>query len=119
MVHYGRCGLKAAKVRADRLFSQHIRSSGLCEAEGYLFDCDGRLECAHWIPRRYSWTRTVQSNAFCICQKHHAWFTSHPDAFQTWAVEQRGLTAYKELRLRASSTVTFDWPAEAQRLEEL
>ena len=111
--------MNPAKRKADLLFSKIIRAKGVCEAEGYLFDCDGRLECAHWIPRRHSWTRTVEDNCFSLCRMHHAWFTNHPDAFQSWAVRKRGVDTYYRLRSRALSTVTFDWPAEAQRLKAL
>ena len=111
--------MNPAKRKADLLFSKIIRAKGVCEAQGYLFDCDGRLECAHWIPRRHSWTRTVEDNAFCLCSKHHRWFTGHPIAFQTWALRERGIQVYDDLRGRALSTVTFDWPTEAQRLKEL
>ena len=111
--------MKAAKATADAFFSKIIRSHGVCEAKDYLFDCSLRLECAHWFSRRYSWTRTVQSNAFCLCGIHHAWFTGHPVEFTIWAIGQRGRDTYDELLIRSRRTDRFDWDAEVIRLAEV
>lgn len=106
---------QTAKNKADRLFSLHVRSTGRCE------NCGQRenLQCAHWISRRYAWTRTYEQNAFCLCARCHRWFTDHPTEFGRWAVDRRGETVYREVLERSQRRTKFDWTAEAIRLQSL
>ena len=110
---------KRLKAKADRLFSQHIRSLGRCEAQGHQVDCSTKLECAHWISRRYSWTRTCEDNAFCLCSAHHRWFTANPTEFAFWAISRRGEQVYARLRRRSLRRDKFDWQIEVDRLEQI
>jgi len=106
-----------ARNKADRLFSKQIRSYGECEATGHQFDCSTKLECAHWISRRYAWTRTYELNAFCLCSAHHRWFTAHPTEFGKWAVGQRSEETYQRVLRRSQRREKFDWESELARLE--
>jgi hypothetical protein len=79
---------KGLKAKADKLFSEVIRSVGYCES------CDGThyLQTAHIISRRYNTTRTDTRNAYCLCAKCHRFYTDHPRQFSrfistTWAAE--------------------------------
>lgn len=110
---------KRVKAKADRLFSQHIRALGYCEATGHRVDCSEKLECAHWISRRYSWTRTFEENAFCLCSAHHRWFTANPTEFALWSLDYRGTGIYEEVRERSLRRDKFDWQTELERLEGL
>ena len=103
--------------KADRLFSIQIRSYGECEAAGHLFDCSPKLECAHWVSRRYSWTRTYEPNAFCLCSAHHRWFTANPTEFGRWAIDQRGEEVYQKVLRRSQERAKFSWEDELARLE--
>ena len=108
--------MKAAKAKADRIFSTQIRSLGQCEAAGFQMECSPKLECAHWISRRYAWTRTWADNAFCLCSAHHRWFTANPTEFGRWAISQRGEDVYQSVRVRSLRRDKFDWEAELERL---
>jgi hypothetical protein len=82
---------KGAKAKADRLFSEVIRSVGYCEADGYDdVKCSPQLQCMHIISRRFNATRCDTRNAFSGCAAHHRFFTDHPREFSkfittTWA----------------------------------
>ena len=103
--------------KADRLFSIQIRSYGECEAQGHLIDCSTKLECCHWISRRYSWTRTYEPNAYCLCSAHHRWFTANPTEFGRWAIDQRGEDTYQEVLRRSQRREKYNWEDELARLE--
>lgn len=103
--------------KADRLFSLWVRSIGYCE--NCLRSNDVQLQCAHWISRRYSHTRTMEANAFCLCSGCHRWFTDHPTEFGRWAVDKRGEDTYQRV-LKASRTRSkFNWKDEIERLKSL
>lgn len=108
---------KTAKAVADRYFSKIVRAKGICQK------CLRRppavqLQCAHWISRRYAWTRTYRDNAFCLCATCHRWFTDHPTEFAKWALDQRGEERYQEVLRRSQRRDKFDWISEAERLEK-
>ena len=107
---------KQSKAKADRIFATYIRSYGRCQVAGCTRTS---LQCAHWISRRYSWTRTDERNAFCLCAHHHRWFTDHPTEFGRWAISQRGEPVYRELMAQSLRREKFDWDAEVERLKQL
>jgi hypothetical protein len=111
---------KGDKAKADKLFSETVRSKGYCEAEGYAGrECKGRLECAHIISRRYSATRTDTRNAFSLCSSHHFWFTDHPREFSrfistTWAGQY-----YDFIYQRATTPTKVDWGERITFLKQI
>lgn len=107
---------KAAKDKADKLFSRQIRSIGHCEHCG---STEGQLQCAHWISRRYNWTRTDHRNAFCLDAACHRFMTDHPTEFGRWAVSVRGEDTYQALLELSQRRDKFDWIAELDRLKQL
>ena len=108
---------KRAKAKADRLFSKLVRQVGHCEHCGAE---DGvQLQCAHWISRRYAWTRTDMDNAFCLCARSHRYFTDHPTEFGRWALSVRGEDTYWRLMEQANRRDKFDWIKELERLKAL
>jgi ABC-type proline/glycine betaine transport system ATPase subunit len=46
---------KAAKAKADRLFSLKVREIGYCQLAAWFpkIRCNGNLQCCHIISRRY------------------------------------------------------------------
>jgi len=107
-----------AKKKADRLFSRLVREHGRCEHCGSL-GTSVQLQCAHWISRRYSHTRTDLANAFCLCAACHRWFTDHPTEFGRWAIGRRGEDTYQRLLRQSQDRSKFDWTVEVARLEAL
>ena len=109
---------KRAKAKADRLFSKLVRLEGRCEHCGA--EEGVQLQCAHWISRRYSHTRTDFDNAFCLCAGCHFYMTHNPTEWGRWAIEQRGEDTYWRLmELAHRSNGKFDWVAELGRLKAL
>lgn len=106
---------KSAKAKADRLFSQLVRSVEYCEA------CGSRewLQCAHWISRRYSNTRCDPDNAFCLCASCHRFYTANPTEFSEWAIDRRGRETYDRLFEAAQQTAKVDWVDQVRVLEEM
>jgi len=114
---------KGAKAKADKLFSEVIRSVGYCEAEGFNdLKCSPQLQCMHIISRKYSATRCDTRNAFSGCAAHHRFFTDHPREFsrfitQTWAQEYYDLI-YKNSRNSALGK-QVDWEERVAFLTDI
>lgn len=73
---------KGAKAKADKLFSEVIRSVGYCEAEHWdEVRCSPQLQTMHIVSRKYSATRCDTRNAIAGCAAHHRYFTDHPRQF--------------------------------------
>lgn len=109
---------RIAKNKADVLFARLIRSAGACEYCGAT-PPNVKLECCHWLSRRFSNTRTDFDNAFCLCSAHHRYFTADPTAWTDWAISQRGRATYDRLREAANKHSEIDWPQELARLQEM
>lgn len=98
------------KAKADRLFSEIIRSVGYCEAVG--FDgrpCSSQLQTAHICSRRHSATRTDVRNAFCLCFAHHRWFTDHPVQFSRFIRQSWAKDYYDLVYGKSTQRVRVDW----------
>jgi len=73
---------KGIKGKADKFFSEVIRSVGYCEAKDWDdLKCSPQLQCMHIISRKYNATRCDLRNAFSGCAAHHRYFTDHPRQF--------------------------------------
>jgi DNA polymerase III alpha subunit len=105
---------KGAKAKADRLFSQLIRSRGRCESCGST----SYLQTAHVVSRRFSATRCDENNALCLCAKCHHHYTDHPVEWGRFVVEHMGETAYEWLRDKALHGAKVDWQEVAARLQQ-
>lgn len=109
--------VSAVKAEATRLHSQIVRSRGECENCGGLWRTTGsKLECAHIISRRFSRTRTLESNAFCLCSRCHMRFTEWPLEFAEFVTDRIGQDGYDALRALSQQTDKVDWYAELDRL---
>jgi len=107
---------KGAKARADRLFSQLVRSRGLCERCGVRDD----VVTAHIIGRRFSKTRTDERNAWALDPTCHYVVDNFPDEKMGLVEDTIGMGVYDELRAKAESISTkMDWDAEVVRLSAL
>lgn len=75
-----RKGSRAAKKRkADKIFSEKIRSKGVCAFQGLdHIACSEVIQCAHIIGRSNHGLRWDEINALPLCAGHHRWYTSNP-----------------------------------------
>lgn len=106
---------KGAKAKADKLFSQLIRSRGACQVCG-----DPNVVTAHIIGRRFSWTRTDEMNAWALCPSHHYEVDNYADAKMALVRKTIGEATYYALRAKSQQVGSqFDWPAEVERLQGL
>lgn len=104
--------------KSDMLFSRIVRSRGYCErckVTGVPFDT------AHIIPRRYSATRCVEDNAWCLCRSCHT-TTGIFDGFHMELVERtigskRYWDLYRTAQERPPLSSKLWWQAERERLE--
>lgn len=111
---------KGAKAKADKLFSEIVRSIGECEAAGYApGPCSNQLQCMHIISRRYSATRTDLRNAFSGCASHHRYYTDHPREFSKFISETWAQEYYDHVYRKSQGLGKVDWIEEAERLKEL
>ena len=90
-------GNKSLVKKADKLFSDKIRSVGRCKK------CGGReyLQTAHIISRRYKQVRWDLDNAICLDRNCHVYFTHHPIEWDLYIEDTIGTTMYKMLKTRA------------------
>lgn len=93
----------ALKNKADRLFSEFIRSQGVCEWCGRSNNV--QLQCAHIFSRRYLVTRWEPINAVCLCAGCHRKAHDQPVEFTEFVKEYLGEEIYNELRHTAKTKV--------------
>ena len=111
---------KGDKAKADKLFSEIIRSQGECEAEGFdNRQCSQQLQTAHLVTRKRSATRTDTRNAFCLCFAHHRWFTDNPRQFSrfitiTWAQEH-----YESVFAKSITPTKVNWKERIEFLKRI
>jgi hypothetical protein len=103
---------RGMKGKADRLFSQLIRSRGACERCGSTQN----LQTAHIVSRRYSATRCDPMNAFCSCARCHLELTGDPYAHVLWANLYLGEDGYTAMRQKALDGRRPDWAAVVDEL---
>lgn len=103
---------KGAKAKADKWFSLIVRSAGVCRSCGST----ANLQTAHIISRRFSNTRCVLANAFCLCAKCHHHYTDHPVEWASFVLEQIGRTEYERLYKLSQQTSKVDWSVVAAEL---
>ena len=73
---------KKLKARADKLFSEKIRSLGTCELQGMdHIECSGQLQCMHLVGKANHRLRWEENNAICGCSGHHFFYTNNPFFF--------------------------------------
>ena len=107
---------KGPKGKATRLHSLVVRSRGRCERCGTT---EKALQCAHIIGRRYSATRTDETNAWALCAACHMRLTEHPDEHMHFVAQTIGMDRFHELKSKALAGVKTNdafWQAEADRL---
>lgn len=109
---------KGDKHKCDVLFSKHIRSIGYCE-NCFRKDNEVQLQCAHINSRRFSATRTLLLNAFCLCAGCHRYYTDYPREFSrfitgTWAQEH-----YDQVFQLSRTNTKMNWTEQLKYLKEL
>lgn len=118
---------KGPKGKATRLHAQLVRSRGRCEACAVGWEpmpiSPGPLECAHIISRRYSATRTDETNAFALCSSHHRYFGLWGMEFARFIESKIGVEGYDALKDKAERNPRpwkeSDWKTEVVRLSAL
>jgi len=104
------------KGACDRIFSQLVRIRGACQRCG----SPKNLQCAHVISRRYSATRCLPDNAWCLCATCHFHVDQHFEDKWALVVATIGEDKFNELRAAAYGNLKpWDWAAERKRLEAL
>lgn len=69
--------------------------------------------------RKFSATRTDETNAQPLCASCHRFFTDHPVEFTRWLFSSIGEAEYDRLYRKAHSATKMDWDTELIRLKEL
>lgn len=95
------------KGRATKLHAELVRARGACERCGSTH----QLQAAHIVSRRYSHTRCVLDNAWCLCARCHWALTADPLGHVEFAYATIGEARYRELRRQALERTKVDWAA--------
>ena len=107
--------IKTQSNKADKLFSEIIRSKGYCKNCG----SKDRLQCAHVFSRKYKQIRWAFNNAFCLCWKCHIYYTHFPIEWENFAVLKLGRKEYNKLRNKALKYGKLDYEEILKRLEAI
>lgn len=116
--------------RCDILFSRIVRSRGRCERclVGHPVFLGGEVthpgfDTAHILGRRYSATRCVEDNAWCLCRRCHNLTGQHAGLFMQLVEKTIKEERYWELYRQAQAgikatgkTALMFWRGELQRL---
>lgn len=100
---------------ADQMFSQKVRESGPCAAQGYRSElyihdrCSGVVQCAHVIGRRYRSVRWDPDNAVPLCAGAHLYFTSRPEEWRQF-IEELYPGRYAEMWAKAQQQWDRSYP---------
>jgi hypothetical protein len=108
-----------AKHWADALFAAETRDA--CDGNCWLngtdsIACNGRLQCAHIISRRYLAIRWADDNAMPLCSAHHVYYTHHPLEWEQLCISIG--VDWEDLRRRALYDPPMDPLAVIERLKE-
>lgn len=111
---------KKDKGLADKLFSQIIRSQGLCEAEGFGgIRCSPQLQTVHIITRKRSATRTDTRNAFSGCFNHHRFFHDYPREFSHFITTTWAADFYDDIYQKSITPTKVDWAERVAFLKRI
>lgn len=96
---------KGKKAKADKLFSEIIRSIGYCES------CGGNnwLQCAHINSRRFNSTRCDTRNAFSLCASCHRKYTDFPREFSHFITTTWAQKYYDDMYQKSRTATKVDW----------
>lgn len=108
----------AQRALADRLFRDLIRARGYCEVAGLdRITCNGNLQTAHLVSRRYLSVRWDQQGAVCACAAHHVYYTHHPLEWDLVCQAMLGPRKWEEFKRRAvDARGAPDYDAVIERL---
>jgi hypothetical protein len=98
-----------AKHAADALFGADVRESrgGRCWLAGAdIVSCNGGIQCAHIISRRYLAIRWDRRNARPLCAGHHTYYTHHPLEWEEACVAMG--VPWGDLRFQALNDAPMD-----------
>lgn len=114
---------KGKKAKADKLFSEVIRSVGKCEAKSFKgVECSAQLQTMHIISRKYNATRCDTRNAICGCAAHHRYFTDHPVEFAKFVKKSKVGKYYDTMWQRSRNSSLgkqIDWDERIAFLEDI
>jgi 5-methylcytosine-specific restriction endonuclease McrA len=96
----------------DDRMRKYIVARGECQRCGTQ---SGPFECAHIIRRRFSWTRTDELNAWCLCRDCHRTVDSYVSEFNALVASTIGWDAYAVLEEQSKCRDKFSWADELER----
>lgn len=103
------------KQQLDRLFAAKVKLRDHYRCR--ICNSGHNPQCAHLFSRRYLNTRWAMDGAWTLCQKHHFYYTKHPDEWFAYLEWKLGREAYEQLRARAFTVTKPDYAAIRLYLE--
>lgn len=104
------------KRLCDDLWRKLIVSRRVCERCG---DTYGQFEAAHIVRRRFSHTRTDETNGWCLCHECHGRVDGVASNFMHLVDKTIGPEKLHELEQKSLDRSKKDWFAEHERLKAL
>lgn len=106
---------KGTKAKADKLFSEVIRSIGYCESCG----SEKWLQCAHINSRRFNATRCDTRNAFSLCASCHRKYTDFPREFSRFITTTWAQSYYDDMYQKSRTATKVDWDERIEFLTRI
>jgi len=107
---------RSVKRSCDKLFSEIVRSAGLCARCG---ESEYRLlQCAHIYSRKFNSVRFDEANAVCLCARCHRWGHDNPPEFIDWVEHLVDLKTLRVKKNRVSKMKLHDWLELEEELNE-
>jgi len=95
---------KTVKRNLDKLFSEKIRSKGVCEKCGLMKN----LQTSHIYSRSYLRLRWVEENATCLCAGCHWWWHKNPVEAIEWVKDIRDVEMLKKMKQKITPVKTWE-----------
>ena len=101
----------------DRMFSLIVRkrADGKCEYCGQV----KKLQCAHFIGRRYRNTRWEFDNCVALCFSCHNWMHDFPSDCDEFFTQRLGSKRVEELQIQARTYNKVDKEAVKKKLKDI
>lgn len=98
---------QSVKASCDKLFSQLVRSRGMCQRCGETrYEL---LQTAHIYSRKFNSVRFDEDNAICLCARCHRWGHDNPTEFTDWLSSFVNLDALKVKKNVVSKMKLYNW----------
>lgn len=112
--------MRADSLQKTRAILDRLAAAKVKARDGYrcvICHSGTGPEWAHFFPRARLATRWRLDAACTLCERHHRWYTKHPNAWALWLEARLGRERYAELLALSLRVKVVDYAAVRVELE--